>query len=49
MGRTLFINDGDVLQAALISAIVIAAGEFFFHKYLDDRVFDEKHAHNHAR
>jgi purine-cytosine permease-like protein len=45
MGKNLFINDGDVLKAALISAIIIAAGEWFFHKYLDDHVFDEKHHH----
>ncbi|WP_050180986.1 YndM family protein [Domibacillus robiginosus] len=49
MGKSLFINDGDVLAAAFISAILIAAGEWFFHKYLDNHVFDEKHARNHAR
>ena len=43
MGRELFTNDGDVLQAAFLSAIIIAAGEWFFHKYLDNQVFDEKH------
>jgi uncharacterized BrkB/YihY/UPF0761 family membrane protein len=42
MGKALFINDGDVLTAAFISAIVIAAGEWAFHKYLDDHVFREK-------
>ncbi|OES46521.1 YndM family protein [Domibacillus iocasae] len=49
MGRSLFINDGDALQAALVSALFIAAGEFFFHRYLNDHVFDEKHARDHAR
>lgn len=43
MGKSLFLNDGDVLQASLISALLIAAGEWFFHKYLDKHVFDEKH------
>ncbi|WP_050183981.1 DUF2512 family protein [Domibacillus robiginosus] len=42
MGRSLFINDGDVLVASFVSAIAIAAGEWFFHKYLDRHVFDEK-------
>ncbi len=42
MGRELFTNNSDVLIASLISAIVIAAGEWFFHKYLDRHVFDEK-------
>jgi Protein of unknown function (DUF2512) len=42
MGRSLFINNGDVLTVSLISAIAIAAGEWFFHKYLDRHVFDEK-------
>lgn len=45
MGRTLFTDGGDVLQAAFLSAIIIAAGEWFFHKYLDNQVFDEKHHH----
>lgn len=43
MGKALFINDGDVLAASFISALLIAAGEWFFHKYLDKHVFDEKH------
>lgn len=46
MGKSLFINDGDVLAASFISAIAIAVGEWFFHKYLDRHVFDEKHAHS---
>src|SRR4051812_44118203 len=35
MGKDLFTDDGDVLMAALLSALIIAAGEWFFHKYLD--------------
>ncbi|WNS82398.1 DUF2512 family protein [Domibacillus sp. DTU_2020_1001157_1_SI_ALB_TIR_016] len=49
MGRSLLINGGDVLTAAFISAILVAAGEWFFHKYLDNHVFDDEHAHNHIR
>lgn len=49
MGKSLFINDGDVLAASFISAIIIAAGEWFFHKYLDNHVFDEKHDRTHAK
>lgn len=49
MGKSLFINDGDVLAASFISAIIIAASEWFFHKYLDKHVFDEKHTHTHAK
>jgi len=49
MGKSLFINDGDVLAASFISAIIIAAGEWFFHKYLDKHVFDEKHVRTHAK
>jgi amino acid transporter len=49
MGKSLFTDDGDVVTAALISALIIAAGEWFFHKYLDRHVFDEKHpAHTNA-
>jgi uncharacterized protein YneF (UPF0154 family) len=43
MGKTLFADDGDVLIASLLSALIIAAGEWFFHKYLDKDVFEEKH------
>ncbi|OMP67335.1 YndM family protein [Domibacillus epiphyticus] len=45
MGKALFINDGDVLTASFLSALILAAGEWFFHKYLDNHVFDEKHHH----
>ncbi|MDN7245228.1 DUF2512 family protein [Planococcus shenhongbingii] len=45
MGDALINNSEDIVQAALISAIVIGAGEWFFHKYLDRNVFPEKDAH----
>ena len=49
MGKALFTDDGDVLAAAMISALIIAVGEWFFHKYLDRHVFDEKHPeHTHV-
>jgi cation transport ATPase len=46
MGKELFTDDSDVLMASLLSAVIIAAGEWFFHKYLDKHVFDEKHPDN---
>lgn len=46
MGRNLFTDDSDVLMASIISAVIIAVGEWFFHKYLDKNVFDEKHYNN---
>lgn len=46
MGRELFTDNSDVLLGSLISALIIAAGEWFFHKYLDKHVFDEKHPDN---
>ncbi|WP_050180677.1 DUF2512 family protein [Domibacillus robiginosus] len=49
MGRSMFINGGDVLAASFVSAIIIAAGEWFFHKYLDHHVFDDEHPHNQVR
>lgn len=44
MGKNLFTDDNEVLMASLISALIIAIGEWFFHKYLDRHVFNEKHA-----
>lgn len=35
MGKELFTDDSEVLTSALISALIIAAGERFFHKYID--------------
>ena len=42
MGDALIEDAEDIVQAALISALVIGAGEWFFHKYLDRNVFPEK-------
>ncbi|AQQ53584.1 DUF2512 family protein [Planococcus lenghuensis] len=33
----------DIVTAAIVSAILIGGGEWFFHKYLDRNVFAEKH------
>ncbi len=38
-GKTFFPESTDMFTASLISALVIAAGEWFFHKYLDNRLF----------
>ena len=45
MGEALLADTQDLMQAAIISALVIGAGEWFFHKYLDRNVFPEKHGH----
>ena len=39
MGEALFSNDTNILSASLISAILIAGGEWYFHKYIDKNVF----------
>lgn len=51
LGDALAGNNVDIITPAIISAIVIGGGEWFFHKYLDNSVFPEKHgtantAHN---
>ena len=46
MGKSLFTDDSDVLTAAMVSALIIAVGEWFFHKYLDRHVFNEKHPYH---
>lgn len=39
MGTSMF-PEHNVILASLISAIVLAAGEWFFHKYLDNQIFN---------
>jgi len=34
--------EDNIIQAAIISALIIGVGEWFFHKYLDKNVFPEK-------
>lgn len=48
MGQDNFAGDNDIMTAALLSAIVVGIGEWFFHKYLDNNVFDEKPDHHSA-
>ena len=43
MGEVLLADTQNLITAAIISAVVIGAGEWFFHKYLDRNVFPEKH------
>ncbi|PSL30604.1 uncharacterized protein DUF2512 [Planomicrobium soli] len=45
MGDALVGGNVDIVTPAIISSIVIGAGEWFFHKYLDRNVFPEKHDH----
>ena len=40
MGASFFGNTITVIQASVISAIVIAVSEWFFHKYLDKSIFN---------
>ncbi|PLR95540.1 DUF2512 family protein [Bacillus sp. T33-2] len=41
MGKALFVGDDNLVTAALLSTVLIGVGEWFFHKYLDNHVFDE--------
>ncbi|TYS14098.1 DUF2512 family protein [Rossellomorea vietnamensis] len=45
LGTAMF-PDHNVIMASLISAIVIAAGEWFFHKYLDNSVFTDNRSYH---
>lgn len=43
LGDALISDSDNIVTAAIISALVIGAGEWFFHKYLDNSVFPEQH------
>lgn len=45
MGKSLFPTNGNIVTASLVSAVAVAVGEWFYHKYLEDPVFEEKHRH----
>ena len=45
MGEALFADTENLMTAAILSALVIGGGEWFFHKYLDRNVFPEKDTH----
>lgn len=42
MGEALFPNDTNILSASLLAAILIAGGEWLFHKWIDRNVFGVK-------
>lgn len=45
MGNSLFPTNDSIVTASLVSAVAVAVGEWFYHKYLDDHVFEDKHRH----
>ncbi|MGD6966286.1 YndM family protein [Rossellomorea vietnamensis] len=45
LGTAMF-PDHNVIMASLISAIVLAAGEWFFHKYLDNSIFTDNRSYH---
>ena len=49
MSGVLVPNNNDTVLASFISTLVIAVGEWFFHKYLDASVFPEKTNPNHSQ
>ncbi len=40
MGASFSENNSTIIQGSIVSAIIIAAGEWFFHKYLDKHVLN---------
>jgi F0F1-type ATP synthase assembly protein I len=46
MGKYLYVGEDNLFSAALLSAVVVGIGEWFFHKYLNNNVFDEKPNHH---
>ena len=42
MAEALDVTNDNLIIAAIISAIIVGGGEWFFHKYLDRSVFPEK-------
>jgi amino acid transporter len=49
MGNSLFPTNDNIVTASLVSAIAVAVGEWFYHKYLDDHVFEEKQRHAYSQ
>ncbi len=49
MSGVLVPNNNDIVLASFISTLVIAVGEWFFHKYLDASVFPEKTNAKHSQ
>lgn len=44
MGQSYSENSENIVAAAIVSAVVIGLGEWFFHKYIDRHVFDRADA-----
>ncbi|WP_409305531.1 DUF2512 family protein [Peribacillus sp. SCS-155] len=44
-GEIILENTDNIVIASLISSLLIGAGEWFYHKYLDNHVFPEKSPH----
>jgi Protein of unknown function (DUF2512) len=42
-GKGIFLGNNDRFDVALLSALVVGIGEWFFHKYLNNHVFAAKH------
>ena len=42
MGAYMYSGVDDLMWASLLSAVVIGGGEWFFHKYLNNHVLDER-------
>ena len=49
MGQNFASNIDNIVTAAIVSAVVIGLGEWFFHKYLDRQVFDRANAPRNAQ
>ena len=49
MGQNFGLNNDNALTAAIVSAVVIGVGEWFFHKYIDRQVFDRAGATQNAQ
>ena len=49
MGQSFGLNNDNILTAAIVSAVVIGLGEWFFHKYLDRQVFNRASAPRNAQ
>lgn len=49
MGQNVTDNNDNLLTAAIVSAIVIGLGEWFYHKYLDKQVFNREEVYHSAQ
>ena len=49
MAQNFASNSDNIVTAAIVSAVVIGGGEWFFHKYLDRQVFNRANAPRNAQ